>query len=190
MKKFILTLLLGGFIMAGVNAKSLVVYFSRTGENYNVGVITEGNTAIVAKMIASKTNSDIFEIAPVKPYPESYDECINVAKDEQRKNVRPAYKGDIDVSSYDTIYIGYPNWWGDMPMCVYTFLESHDFNGKTILPFCTHEGSGSSGTDSKIKGKCKGATVKSPLAIKGATAQNKRSEAEKAVDDWLKKQGK
>ena len=168
-------------------SKSLVVYFSRADENYGVGTITEGNTAILAKMIASKTGSDIFEIVPEKAYPKNYRECTNVAKDEQRKNARPAYKGDIDTSGYDTIYIGYPIWWGDLPMVVYTFLEKHDLNGKTIVPFCTHEGSGLSGTDNNIKKLYKNVTMKKALVMTGRTAQNNRSEAEKQVDEWLKK---
>lgn len=168
-------------------SKSLVVYFSRADENYGVGTITEGNTAILAKMIASKTGSDIFEIVPEKAYPKNYRECTNVAKDEQRKNARPAYKGDIDTSGYDIIYIGYPIWWGDLPMVVYTFLENHDLNEKTIFPFCTHEGSGLSGTDNNIKKLYKNVTMKKALVMTGRTAQNNRSEAEKQVDEWLKK---
>ena len=168
-------------------SKSLVVYFSRADENYGVGTITEGNTAILAKMIASKTGSDIFEIVPEKAYPKKYRECTNVAKDEQRKNARPAYKGDIDTSGYDTIYIGYPIWWGDLPMVCYTFLEKHDLSGKTIVPFCTHEGSGLSGTDNNIKKLYKNVTMKKALVMTGRTAQNNRSEAEKQVDEWLKK---
>ena len=173
----------------GASAKSLVVYFSHTGEQYAVGNITEGNTAVIAKLIAAKTGADTFEIVPEKPYPKVYKTCTDVAKDEQRKGARPAYKGDIDTASYDTVYIGYPIWWGDLPMVVYTFLEAHDLNGKTLVPFCTHEGSGVSGTDAKIRAKYKTATVQTALAVRGSVAQNKRKDAEKSVDDWLKKLG-
>ena len=189
--KTILAMFIALFVTAGsASAKSLVVYFSRTGENYSVGNISEGNTAIIAKMIAEKTGSDTFEIVPSKDYPKTYKECTEVAKDEQKKNARPAYKGDMDTSDYDTVYIGYPIWWGDMPMVVYTFLEKHDLNGKTVVPFCTHEGSGVSGTDGKIRRLYKNVAVKSALAVRGATAQNKRNEAQKAVDEWLGKIGK
>ncbi len=189
--KTVLAMFIALFVTAGsVSAKSLVVYFSHTGENYSVGNISEGNTAIIAKMIASTTGSDTFEIVPSKDYPKTYKECTDVAKDEQKKNARPAYKGDVDTSAYDTIYIGYPIWWGDMPMVVYTFLEKHDLNGKTIIPFCTHEGSGVSGTDSAIKRLYKNAAVKQTLSVRGVTAQNKRNEAQKAVDEWLGKIGK
>ena len=174
-------------LFAQSKSKSLVVYFSRADENYGVGNITEGNTAILAKMIAQKTGSDIFEIVPEKAYPKSYNECTTVAKEEQRKKSRPAYKGDIDTSAYDTIYIGYPIWWGDLPMVVYTFLEAHDLSGKTIVPFCTHEGSGLSGTDNNIKKLYKNVAMKKALAMTGRTAQNNRKEAEKQVDEWLKK---
>ena len=189
--KTVLAMLFAALVTAGsASAKSLVVYFSHTGENYAVGNITEGNTAIVAKMIAAKTGSDTFEIIPEKDYPASYKACTDVAKAEQKQNARPAYKGDVDTSGYDTIYLGYPIWWGDLPMVVYTFLEKHDLGGKTILPFCTHEGSGVSGTDGKIKRLCKNATVKQALTVRGGTAQDERAKAEKAVDDWLKKSGK
>ena len=174
-------------LFAQSKSKSLVVYFSRADENYGVGNITEGNTAILAKMIAQKTGSDIFEIVPEKAYPKSYNECTTVAKEEQRKKARPAYKGEIDTSAYDTIYIGYPIWWGDLPMVVYTFLEAHDLSGKIIVPFCTHEGSGLSGTDNNIKKLYKNVTMKKALAMTGRTAQNNRKEAEKQVDEWLKK---
>ena len=165
------------------------MYFSHTGEQYKVGTITEGNTAIIAKMIASKTGSDMFEVVPEKAYPKKYKECIDVAKDEQRKNVRPAYKGEFDTSGYDTVYIGWPVWWGDLPMVLYTFLESHDLNGKTIVPFTTHEGSGLANAASAMKKLYPKSDVKRGLAVYGHVAQNERAKAEKSVDEWLKKAG-
>ena len=162
-----------------------MVYFSRAGENYGVGVVEEGNTSIVAKMIAEKTGANMFEIVPTQAYPESYDECCDVAMSEQNAKARPSYQGDIDISAYKTIYLGYPIWWGDLPMCVYTFLEAHDWAGKDIHPFCTHEGSGLSGTASSIQQVCAGATVAEGLSMTGATAQNSRSQAQAAVDGWL-----
>lgn len=170
------------------NAESLVVYFSKTGEQYSVGKITEGNTAKIAKIIAEKTESDIFEIVPEKPYPEGYRATTEAAKKEQGAKARPAYKGDVaDFDKYDTVYVGYPNWWGDMPMIVYTFLESHSFAGKTVRPFCTHEGSGASGTKRSIESVCKGASVSDVLAIRGSTAQKDKASSEKAVAVWLGK---
>ena len=171
--------------------KSLVVYFSLAGEQYNVGNIKEGNTSIIAKFIAEETGSELFELETQKPYPtDSYSRLTQIAKDEQNKKARPALKADIDITAYDTIYIGYPNWWGDMPMPLYTFLEAHDWKGKTIIPFCTHEGSGLSGTESRIRSTCKGATVEKGLAVQGKVAQTNRSAAEKAVQDLLSKLGK
>lgn len=168
--------------------KVLVVYFSHTGENYSVGNITEGNTHIIADMIADATGGKTFEIVPEKDYPhDSYDETVEIAKQEKEQKARPAIKGDVNVEDYDVIFLGYPNWWGDMPMCVYTFIEKHDWNGKTVVPFCTHEGSGLSSTESYIANACKGATVAKGLAVRGDTAQNKRDQARKTVNSWLEK---
>ena len=167
--------------------KVLVVFFSHTGENYAVGNNTKGNTHIVAEMIAEATGGRLFEIVPEKAYPETYQECVEVAKQEKERNARPAVRGDIAAEEYDVVFLGYPNWWSDMPMAVYTFLEKHDWSGKTLLPFCTHEGSGLSGMERKIADACKGATVGRGLALRGATAQNKRDEARKAVRSWLER---
>ncbi len=164
---------------------ALVLYFSRADENYEVGFVEEGNTSIVAKMIAEKTGADLFEIEPAEAYPEGYDDCCDVALAEQKEGARPAYVGDIDIASYTTIYLGYPIWWGDLPMCVYTFLEAHDWAGKQIHPFCTHQGSGLSGTDAAVRSTCAGAEVGEGLSLEGAVAQNSRDEAEAAVDAWL-----
>lgn len=169
--------------------KTLVVFFSHKGENYAVGTISEGNTHIIANMIADATGAKTFEIVPEKAYPESYNECIDVAKKELQSNARPAIKDDIDISEYDTIFLGYPNWWGQPPMCVFTFIECHDWTGKTVIPFITHEGSGMDGTDRKIAEACKGANVAvgKGLAVRGATAQNDRDTARKTVTKWLEK---
>ena len=167
--------------------KILVAFFSRTGENYAVGHIEKGNTHIVAEMIAEATGGTLFQIEPAVPYPDGYDECVDIAKRELESNARPAVKGDIAVEDYDVVFIGYPNWWGNMPMAVYTFIEKHDWNGKSVVPFCTHEGSGLSDTERKLKDACKGATVSEGLAIKGTTAQNLQPQALKAVQTWLQK---
>ena len=132
--------------------KTLVVYYSRTGENYAVGNIAEGNTAIVAKMIAARTGADLFEIKTAKAYAADYDTCIEEAKKELRDDARPAIVGDVEnFDQYDTVYVGYPIWWGVPPMCVFTFFEKHDWTGKTVKPFCTHEGSGLGGSVRAIR---------------------------------------
>ena len=168
--------------------KKLVVYFSHTGENYNVGYIEEGNTAIIADMIADATGADKFEIVPVKSYPkESYEKCIEIAQQEKRSNARPEIKGDVVIEDYDVIFIGYPNWWREVPMCVYTFIEKHNWEGKTVIPFITHEGSGMGGTDRKIASATKGSNtlVGKGLSVQGKTAQENRVSAKKSVDSWL-----
>lgn len=167
--------------------KILVAFFSRAGENYAVGHIEKGNTHIIAEMIAAETDGDLFHIEPLTPYPDDYTECTEVAKQELNVKARPAIKGDIKVEDYDIIFIGYPNWWGDMPMPVYTFIEKHSWQGKTVIPFCTHEGSGLSGTENKLKAACKGATVLKGLAVRGATAQNAQAQAKESVNNWLGK---
>lgn len=166
--------------------KSLVAFFSRADENYAVGYIEKGNTHIVAEMIAAETGADLFRIETERSYPADYNECIEVAKREKNANARPAIMGDVRVEDYDVIYLGYPNWWGEMPMAVYTFIEKHDWKGKTVVPFCTHEGSGLSGTERRVQSACAGAKVLKGLAVRGATAQNAPDTALKAVMSWLK----
>ncbi len=166
--------------------KNLVVYFSMTGNVYNVGNVEIGNTAIMASYIADYLNADTFEIIPVKTYPTNHSDLINEAKEEQSQNARPEIKNKINnFEQYDTIFIGYPIWWGDLPQIVYTFLEEYDFSGKTIIPFNTHEGSGSSGTYNTIKNKLKNANVNTNgLAIQGKTARQEGSRS--TVEKWLK----
>ena len=185
-KKLLLIITFSVCVLSSINAKSIVIYFSKTGEQYNVGVINEGNTAKVAKEIARQTNSDIWEIVPVKKYPEAYKATTEVAIKEQREKARPAIKGPLpDLSIYDTIYLGYPIWWEDLPMCVYTFLESVNLSGKTIMPFCTNEGSGECGTSATIQKLQKKAVVKKTLSIRGTTAQNNHDTVVKEVIAWL-----
>jgi len=167
----------------------LVVYFSRTGEQYTVGVIEKGNTAIVAEMIAEQTGADSFEILPADDhYPMTYAELTDVAKREQSENARPAYAGALpDLSKYDTIFIGAPVWWGDWPMIMYTFFETNAdaLAGKTLIPFSTHEGSGLSGFDRKLASACPNSTVGEGLAIRGNDCQNKQNSVKDAVSAWL-----
>lgn len=166
----------------------LIAYFSRADENYGVGEIEKGNTEIVAEMIADQTEGELFHIETVTPYPEDYDECTDIAKTEQNENARPDISGSVEnMEDYDIIFLGYPNWWGDMPMAVYTFLESYDFDGKTIIPFCTHAGSGLSRTVESIADTCSGATVLDGFSIEGTTAQKDREKTLTEVNEWLSK---
>lgn len=168
--------------------KTLIVYFSRAGENYNVGVVEKGNTQKVAEIMQEETGFDIFRIETVKEYPESYDETLEISTQEKDNQERPELKETIsNFDSYNTILLGYPIWWGDMPMAVYTFLESYDFSGKTIYPFDTHGGSGLAGTVQSIQEAAPNATVKEGLAILGTTAQNEEEETRRLVQDYLSK---
>ncbi len=166
------------------STKTLVVYYSRTGNNYGVGNIKEGNTQVMAQMIADEWGADLFQVEPVKEYPADYTACTEVAKTEHNSNARPEIKADKDIAAYDTIFIGYPIWWGDAPMPLYTFIEKHQWNGKTVIPFCTHEGSGLCNEDD-IQSACKGATLLKGLDMYGHVAQNNRNEARQQVHQWL-----
>ena len=155
-------------------AKTLIAFFSRADENYFGGAmryVKVGNTEIVAGIMKELIDSDTFKIEMKDPYSPVYMTCIDEAKKDKQNNARPEltdYLGSID--EYDTIVLGYPNYWGTFPMAVATFLERYDFTGKTILPLCTNEGSGMGSSESDIKKSAKGATVKSGLAITGSKA--------------------
>ena len=168
------------------NSDVLVVYFSRTGENYNVGNVEVGNTAMVASYIKEYLKCDSFEIVPVDKYPDNYDECTNLASKEKEDNARPKIADKIDnFDSYKTVFVGYPIWWGDLPMIMYTFLEEYDFDGKTVIPFNTHEESGDAGTCTTIQEKLPKATVKTNgLALDGKTARS--DDGKQQTIDWLK----
>ncbi|MBE5039059.1 flavodoxin [Ructibacterium gallinarum] len=153
------------------DAKSLVVYFSWSG-----------NTENVAKSIQSQTDSDIFEIVPSEPYSDDYNTVLDIAQEEQQQNARPVISESIEnIADYDVIYVGYPNWWGDMPMILYTFFDNYDLSGKTVAPFCTSGGSGLSNTVNEIKELEPNADVTQGLHIGGGSASNPDS----AVSEWL-----
>ena len=167
-------------------AKILIAYYSRKGENYVNGSIknlAKGNTEIVAEFIQKAVGGDLFEIDTVKNYPVDYTECTEVAKVEIQQKARPELKKYLpNIDDYDTIYLGYPCWWGLPPMAVFTFLEKYDFSGKKIIPFTTHEGSGLGGSISQIKKACPNSTVAKGLTIHGANSKNSQAE----VASWAK----
>ena len=175
------------------SGNTLVVYFSRTGEQYSVGVIDKGNTAVVAEMIGNQLGADLWEILPADDhYPMTCQALVDVAKQEQNEKARPAYAGQApELSQYDTIFIGAPVWWGDWPMILYTFFENNadELSGRTLIPFSTHEGSGLSGFDRKLSSACPDSTVGEGLAIRGSDAQNRPDEVRQAVNEWLEKLG-
>lgn len=140
----------------------------------------------MAKKIQELTGSELFEIDTVNPYPEYYTETTEVAKVEKRQNARPELTEVVDnMDAYDVIYLGYPNWWGTFPMAVFTFLESYDFSGKTIVPYCTHEGSGLGNSERDIKKLCPDAKVLPGLAIRGGSVKS----ADNSLKSWISKNG-
>lgn len=155
--------------------KILVAYFSHSG-----------NTKVVANSIKENVGSDIFEVKTVESYPTNYNAVVDKAKKEQNADYRPELATKVhDMDAYDIIFVGYPNWWSTMPMGVFTFFETYDFSGKTIIPFCTHEGSGLGRSMSDIKKLCPKSNVIDGLAIRG-TSVNK---AQNDVLAWLHRLG-
>lgn len=149
----------------------LIAYFSLKGETYVGGRIENrpvGNTEVIARKVQAEVGGDLFHIETVTPYPADYYATTEVAQDELRQGARPALTAMVDgMDRYDTIVLGYPNWWGTMPMAVCTFLEEYDFSGKTIVPYCTNEGSGLGRSVGDIRRLCPGATVTEGTAIRG-----------------------
>ena len=151
--------------------KSLVVFFSWSG-----------NTRNVAEAIQKQTGSDIFEIKPKTPYSTDYKTVVDDAKKEQQSNARPEIDGVIEnLADYDTVYVGFPNWWGDMPMILYSFFDAYDLSGKTVALFCTSGGSGLSDTVNEVKQLESGATVTEGLHIGSGASSN----PDDAVAKWL-----
>jgi flavodoxin len=167
----------------------LVAFYSRAEENYFGGqyrYIEVGNTEKVAHLVAKITGAELLKIEQAVLYSAKYQTCIEEAKRDLNAKKRPELVNlPADLDTYDEIYLGYPNYWGTMPMAVYTFLEHYAFAGKTIHPFCTHEGSGLSGTVKDIEKACKDATVTKGLAIQGSNVDH----AEALVRDWIDKFG-
>ncbi len=173
--------------MKVTNKKCLIAYFSRKGQNYVSGRLVDlkvGNTEVVANMIQKIAGGVLFHIESVTAYPKEYTEATEVAKNELRAKARPKLTGQVEnMGAYDVIFLGYPNWWGTMPMPMFTFLESYDFSGKTIVPFCTHEGSGMGHSEKDIAKACPKTTVLKGIAIHGTNASSSESNVSKWIDD-------
>ncbi|MDD4848902.1 MAG: flavodoxin [Bacteroidales bacterium] len=167
--------------------KILIAYYSRRGQNYvsgNIVNLKHGNTEVVAEKIQKQIGGELFQMETVEEYPIDYTETTNVSMAELRSRARPelvSFPESLD--DYDTIYLGYPNWWGTFPMAVFTFLEAFDFSGKTIIPFCTHEGSGLGHSIKDIQQTCIGANVTNAIAIRGGSVAN----ADSTIKSWLNK---
>ena len=160
--------------------KVLIVYYSRTG-----------TTREVADQIQRSVGGDLFELKAAHSYPKEYRATTHQAKREQESNFRPRLAADVpDIDPYDVVFIGYPNWWGTLPMACFTFLERHRLAGKTIIPFCTHEGSGLGRGVSDIKSICPNATIVEGIALRGGGADKVESDpARRDVAEWLRKIG-
>lgn len=166
------------------DGKILIVFFSHAGENYSVGNIKVGNTKLVADEVRKVTGGDIFEIVPEKSYDMPYKQLTEVAQKEAEDNDFPTFKGEVkDINKYDTIFVGGPIWWGTYPRVMFTFFKKYDLNGKTIIPFTTHEGSGLGNVVEDLKSQYPKANVTDAFAIAG---HNVRGGIGK-VDKWLEK---
>ncbi len=153
--------------------KYLIAYFSY-----------KGHTETIARMIEEMAGGDLFQIETAKPYPEDYQETVDLAKSEQKNEARPELKGQVsDPDSYDVIFLGFPLWWYTFPMAVSTFLEAYEFSGKTIIPFCTHGGSGISNSVNDIRKLCPNAEVENAISIYGSNAKDAKSDIEKWIAD-------
>lgn len=155
--------------------KVLVAYFSHSG-----------NTRVIANQIHKIVGGDTFEIVTVNSYPTDYNACVEQASKELKENYRPQLATEVkNMESYDIVFVGYPNWWGTMPMAVFSFLEKYNLSGKTIIPFCTHEGSRLGQSVSDITKLCSKSTILEGIAIRGSSVKT----AENDVSQWLKKIG-
>ena len=170
-------------------AKTLIAFFSRADENYFGGAmryIKVGNTEVVCNIMKDMIDADTFKIDMKHPYSPVYMTCIDEAKKDLQGGVRPELVADLDsIDAYDTVVLAYPNYWGTVPMAVVTFLEAHDFSGKTILPLCTNEGSGMGSSESDIRKYTKGAKLGRGLSIRGSEAAH----SEKSLKKWLSANG-
>ena len=180
----------GGDGEGTAKGKMLVVFFSRADENWQVGYVERGNTAIMVDYIKELADVDVFEIVPEVAYPAAYDECIAYVNNiEIPQNLRPKYKNDItNIADYETIFIGGPIWWGRPPMLFRTFFEAHpELDGKTIIPFGTHGGSGVGSYKTLIQEYYPNATVLESLGINGSSVRDASSKT--TVENWLKRLG-
>ncbi len=167
------------------NKKCLIAFFSHKGYNYLNGSIVNlpiGNTQIMAETIARMTGGDLFEITATAEYPIEYKACTEVAKKEKEANVRPELVVKVEnIADYDVVFLGYPNWWGTCPMPVFTFLNTYHLSEVTMIPFCTHEGSGFGVSEQEIKNVMPTVHLLKGLALRGSMVKD----AEVEIANWL-----
>lgn len=164
---------------------ALIVYYSRADENYWNGqlkVLEKGNTEIVAEKIQKNIGAPLFSLEPVQEYDPSYNTCIEQARQDLMRDARPECKQYPDLQQVDTLYLGFPNYWSTMPMCVWTFLEKYDLSNKKIFPFCTHEGSGFGRSLQDLEKLCPQADIQEGFSVQGASA----SKCDGSLDAWIK----
>lgn len=181
---YLVGILIAIIMMTGANVKArntseakkvLVAYFSWSG-----------NTRVIAEQIEELTGGELFEIRTVIPYPEEYRPCTEIAKKEKEMNARPELKTKIDrMEEYDVVFIGYPNWWGTAPMAVWTFLESYDFSGKTVIPFCTHGGGGEQNCFRDFVKHAEKAITRKGFITNGGKVMSARPQVEKWLHEVL-----
>lgn len=162
------------------SAKILIAYYSRTG-----------NTRELANQIHQRVGGDLFEVRTVHSYPKEYRATTDQAKREQEANFRPQLTADVqNMGSYDVVFIGYPNWWGTLPMAFFTFFEKYNFAGKTLVPFSTHEGSHLGRSVADMKALCPNSRILDGIALRGGTNSTvKADSARREVAEWLRKLG-
>ena len=166
-------------------SKTLIIFFSRAGENYAVGKVDKGNTEMIVDYITQVTKIKSFKIIPETEYPEDYSQTVEIARNEKSSNARPKIKDPLtNIDNYDTILLGYPIWHTDLPNIVMTQLELLNFEGKTIYPFNTHEGSGKGNSINDIKNIVPNAVVKDGFDLRGQNARKEESRTD--IEKWLK----
>lgn len=165
----------------------LVVYFSRAGENWNVGYVEQGNTAIMAGYITEYTGGTAYEIVPEVPYPTDYTSMLEIAREEINTDARPAIKNPLEnLERYSVVFIGSPVWHGQPPMIMHTFYEAYpELKDKTLIPFGTHGGSGISSCVNLMREYFPGTDMLESFGVSGNRIRNSRSE----VEEWLHKIG-
>ena len=178
----------GTFARHTGGSRVLVAYFSHAGENYAVGRVEKGNTAMMAEMIAEETGGDLFEIKAKNDYPERVKDVLVVARQEQQEKARPELAENVkNLADYDVIFLGYPIWCSDLPMPVYTFLETNDFRDKTIIPFATSLSDRLTGNEKNLSNYAKGARILEGLGLEGKFVHDTPRLAAPMVSEWLEK---
>ncbi len=178
-----------GAIALGLGVGPSVSFAAEAAKGQNILIIYfshSGNTRTIAEQIHSRIGGDIVELKTVQPYPDDYNTTVDLAQKEKKEHARPAITTELpDLAKYDTVFLGFPSWWGTIPMAYYTLLEKYDLGNKIVIPFVTHGGSAFGSSLSDLKRLCPRARFKEGLAVRGSRVHS----AQKDVDKWLSKLG-